>query len=222
MSDRESFFNSGAQAAPHAGGMAATGTHHPVSDTEAAQSEPTILQQSSHPIALIFHIVFRTAALVTYMFSWLIVSDFILTFVIIILLLAFDFWTVKNVTGRLLVGLRWWNEIRDDGTNEWIFESKENRTVNGVDSRIFWMALYIAPIAWVLLAILAILKLQASFFVITLVAVSMTMANLIGYTQCEKDAKKRVASYIADQGIMGNVVSSIISSRIGSLFGGSS
>jgi hypothetical protein len=28
------------------------------------------------------------------------------------LLLAFDFWTVKNVTGRLLVGLRWWNEVR--------------------------------------------------------------------------------------------------------------
>ncbi|EGF81200.1 hypothetical protein BATDEDRAFT_10465, partial [Batrachochytrium dendrobatidis JAM81] len=141
---------------------------------------------TSHPIALIFHVIFKTAALVTYMFSWLIVSDFILTFVIIILLLAFDFWTVKNVTGRLLVGLRWWNEIRDDGTNEWIFESRENRAVNTVDSRIFWMALYTAPILWVLLAILSILKLQASFFVVTLVAVSMSMANLVGYTQCEK------------------------------------
>ncbi len=28
-----------------------------------------------------------------------------------VLLLAFDFWTVKNVSGRLLVGLRWWNEV---------------------------------------------------------------------------------------------------------------
>lgn len=26
-------------------------------------------------------------------------------------LLAFDFWTVKNVSGRLLVGLRWWNKV---------------------------------------------------------------------------------------------------------------
>jgi hypothetical protein len=25
---------------------------------------------------------------------------------------------------RLLVGLRWWNEVKDDGTNEWIYESR--------------------------------------------------------------------------------------------------
>ena len=25
---------------------------------------------------------------------------------------------------RLLVGLRWWNEVKDDGENVWIFESK--------------------------------------------------------------------------------------------------
>ncbi len=28
----------------------------------------------------------------------------------------------KNVSGRLLVGLRWWNEVTDDGGN-WRFES---------------------------------------------------------------------------------------------------
>ena len=50
---------------------------------------------------------------------------FVTTFVFIVLLLAFDFWTVKNVSGRLLVGLRWWNEVREDGTNEWLFESLE-------------------------------------------------------------------------------------------------
>ena len=35
----------------------------------------------------------------------------ILQFITVILLAAFDFWTVKNVTGRLMVGLRWWSEI---------------------------------------------------------------------------------------------------------------
>lgn len=34
---------------------------------------------------------------------------------VVIVLSAFDFWTVKNVTGRLLVGLRWWSEPRVDG-----------------------------------------------------------------------------------------------------------
>ncbi len=32
-------------------------------------------------------------------------------FIVVVLLFAFDFWTVKNVTGRLLVGLKWWSEI---------------------------------------------------------------------------------------------------------------
>jgi hypothetical protein len=43
-------------------------------------------------------------------------------FIVCVLLLAFDFWTVKNVSGRLLVGLRWWNEILPDGSNEWRYE----------------------------------------------------------------------------------------------------
>ena len=30
----------------------------------------------------------------------------------------------KNISGRLLVGLRWWNETTDEGSN-WRFESLE-------------------------------------------------------------------------------------------------
>jgi len=45
--------------------------------------------------------------------------------VIIVLLLAFDFWTVKNVSGRLLCGLRWWNETGPDGESVWVFESAD-------------------------------------------------------------------------------------------------
>ena len=33
------------------------------------------------------------------------------------------FMCVDNL-GRLLVGLRWWSEVQDDGSNKWVFESK--------------------------------------------------------------------------------------------------
>ena len=33
----------------------------------------------------------------------------VLTFILVTIIGALDFWTVKNVTGRLLVGLRWWS-----------------------------------------------------------------------------------------------------------------
>ena len=47
-------------------------------------------------------------------------------FVSCIILLAFDFWTVKNITGRLLVGLRWWSYVQENGQSEWVFESLED------------------------------------------------------------------------------------------------
>ncbi len=61
---------------------------------------------------MFFHLFFRTAALASYLFCTWFSSNFVLNFIIIVLLMSFDFWTVKNVSGRLLVGLRWWNKVR--------------------------------------------------------------------------------------------------------------
>ncbi|KAI8821405.1 uncharacterized protein EV422DRAFT_495830 [Fimicolochytrium jonesii] len=140
----------------------------------------------SHPVALMFHLAFRVGAIVTYLLCSSIVSSDVLCIVLIVLLLAFDFWTVKNVTGRLLVGLRWWNEVREDGTSEWVFESRENRLVNAVDSRVFWFTLYITPVIWILFALLCLIYLKLLWLVVTIVAVTMNSANLFGYTKCEK------------------------------------
>lgn len=30
---------------------------------------------------------------------------------------------VKNISGRILVGLRWWNEVTEEGESHWKFES---------------------------------------------------------------------------------------------------
>ena len=56
--------------------------------------------------------------------NWLLGSE-ILAFIVIITFAAMDFWVVKNITGRKLVGLRWWNMIKEDGTEEWIYESQD-------------------------------------------------------------------------------------------------
>ena len=79
-----------------------------------------------HPAAIFFHLLFKCLAIFIYMFGSWFTSNFIFTFVLCIVLLAFDFWTVKNISGRLLVGLRWWSYVREDGSNEWIFESLED------------------------------------------------------------------------------------------------
>lgn len=62
-----------------------------------------------------------------YIFCTWFSANFVMIFIVCVLLLALDFWTVKNVSGRLLVGLRWWNEIMPDGSSEWRFECADVR-----------------------------------------------------------------------------------------------
>ncbi|KAH7944078.1 hypothetical protein HPB52_015269 [Rhipicephalus sanguineus] len=78
-----------------------------------------------HRMAAFFHLAFRTTALLTYLLCRLFTDSFVSSFVCILLLLCMDFWTVKNVTGRLLVGLRWWNYVDDAGKSHWVFESRK-------------------------------------------------------------------------------------------------
>lgn len=72
-----------------------------------------------------FHLAFRISAIIVYMMCQLFSNSFIASFVVVVLLLSMDFWTVKNITGRLMVGLRWWNYIDDNGKSNWVFESKK-------------------------------------------------------------------------------------------------
>ncbi|KAI9698415.1 MAG: Golgi apparatus membrane protein tvp23 [Candelina mexicana] len=85
----------------------------------------------------------------------------VLIFIITILLLAADFYYIKNIAGRRLVGLRWWNEVDvQSGDSHWVFESSDPNTkiVNATDSRFFWLALYIQPLLWVGLAVVALVR----------------------------------------------------------------
>lgn len=68
--------------------------------------------ESAHPGVCIFHVLFKSIAIFMYVFGgWFTRNGqggtsgakFVTVAVIIILLLAADFWVVKNITGRLLV-----------------------------------------------------------------------------------------------------------------------
>ncbi|KAH0629567.1 hypothetical protein JD844_011734 [Phrynosoma platyrhinos] len=85
-----------------------------------------------HPIASFFHLFFRVSAIIVYLLCELLSSSYIACMVTIILLLSCDFWAVKNVTGRLMVGLRWWNQVDDDGKSHWVFEARKAVVIMGV------------------------------------------------------------------------------------------
>ena len=80
-----------------------------------------------HPTAVFFHLSFKLSALFIYLFGSLFGQEFLGLFVVLVFLISIDFWVVKNITGRLLVGLRWWNYIDEEGNSHWVFE---NRSAN--------------------------------------------------------------------------------------------
>jgi hypothetical protein len=161
----------------------------------------------------------------------------VLIFIITILLLAADFYYLKNIAGRRLVGLRWWNEVDpQSGDSHWVFESSDPavKIINATDSRFFWIALYSQPLLWVALAIVAIFRFE--FIWLTLVgeysphstargerlicsaviALSLTITNTLAFSRCDKFGQ---ASNLAGNALYsGGIASSVASGMIGRFF----
>ncbi len=66
---------------------------------------PTSSRALLHPGVTLAHLSFRSLALFLYLFANVTPFSFVGLFVAVVLLLSIDFWTVKNVTGRIMVSL---------------------------------------------------------------------------------------------------------------------
>ncbi|KAL8928728.1 MAG: hypothetical protein Q9172_000791 [Xanthocarpia lactea] len=151
---------------------------------------------SSHPITLLFFLGFRISSLLFYLLGSLFTTNFILVFIITILLLAADFYYLKNIAGRRLVGLRWWNEVNPaSGDSHWVFESQDRSgspesgapSQNATDKRFFWLALYAQPAWWVLLAIVSIVRLLNPIWLsLIVIALILTITNTLAFSRCDK------------------------------------
>jgi hypothetical protein len=143
-----------------------------------------------------FHLFFKSLALFIYLFGSYFTSNYIIIFVMCVILLAFDFWVVKNLSGRLLVGLRWWSMIKEDGSTEFIFESLQDMSdITALDSRVFWWGMYGAIGMWALLLFVGLLRLNFQYLPIILAAIFMTSANMWGYMKCSADSDQKLALF---------------------------
>lgn len=167
---------------------------------------PGFLKTARHPFVCIFHLFFKALALTTFLFGsflfggW--TGDYVFSFVTTTIFLSMDFWTVKNITGRLLVGMRWWNHIKDDGSNEWLYEAHtDERVINLTDKTVFWAGLYIWPLCWIVFFIVYLLRLEIEWVLLVVVGIVLSTANLVGYWRCSKEAKRRVEQWATTKAI---------------------
>ncbi|KAI4266787.1 MAG: hypothetical protein L6R38_008547 [Xanthoria sp. 2 TBL-2021] len=151
---------------------------------------------SSHPITLLFFLGFRISSLLFYILGSVFTQNFILVFIVTILLLAADFYYLKNIAGRRLVGLRWWNEVNTaSGDSHWVFESQDRSgsaesgapSQNATDKRFFWLALYAQPAWWVVLAIVSVVRLLNPIWLsLIVIALILTITNTLAFSRCDK------------------------------------
>ena len=168
---------------------------------------------------------FKVAAILCFFFLNAIIGNEIITFIVVVLLAAFDFWTVKNVTGRLLVNLRWQSEIDEFGNEKMVYESDDSRQTlkaaaaagdpdakeqlqklenqPGVrtDAWIFWTALYVTPVIWFFLIFGQLLSFRFFWFITASICLSLSFANAQGYYYCQQDHKAKLSEYIQQRGL---------------------
>ncbi|BCS27262.1 DUF846 domain-containing protein [Aspergillus puulaauensis] len=174
---------------------------------------------SGHPITLLIFLGFRLGALLMYLFGVLFINNFILIFILTLLLLSADFYYLKNIAGRRLVGLRWWNEVNTtSGDSQWVFESADpnTRTITATDKRFFWLSLYVTPALWIALGILAIVRLNSVIWLTCIaIALVLTITNTTAFSRCDRFSQ---ASTYANSAFGGAIVSNLAGGLMGRLF----
>lgn len=164
----------------------------------------------------------------------------ILVFILTLLLLSADFYYLKNIAGRRLVGLRWWNEVNtSSGDSHWVFESSDPnvRTITATDKRFFWLSLYLTPALWVGLAVLAIVRLVGVIWLSLVgklsspefnssisnpetdikagIALILTITNTVAFSRCDKFSQ---ASTFANRALGGGIVNNLAGGLLGRVF----
>eukprot|EP01101_Sappina_pedata_P005042 TRINITY_DN2241_c0_g1_i1.p1 TRINITY_DN2241_c0_g1~~TRINITY_DN2241_c0_g1_i1.p1 ORF type:complete len:254 (+),score=75.76 TRINITY_DN2241_c0_g1_i1:85-846(+) len=210
-------------------------THTSIEKTVSPSNPPTLTtsnvegQKSGgflglpHFFSFFFHLLFKILAIVAYILAYYIWKHFVIVFVMVVTLLALDFWTTKNISGRILVGLRWWNEILENGENNWRFEAAKpgKKVIDPKENLIFWMGLIGATSFWIILSITSIFGLKWTWFMVTIVAILLNGVNVFAYWKCarvdttkfEQSAKafmaKQATNIIIDGAMGGSPLGSI-------------
>ena len=161
------------------------------------------LSHATNPGIVLFTLLFKTLAIVAFLVLGIFGFSDALVFIIVVILNAFDFWFVKNVSGRILVGLRWWNEVRDDGTEVWIFESDHEKRATSIDTTLFWTSIYIAPLFWAIFMVIELIGLSLMWFLVCLISFVLTFSNTVGYYKCSGEQKKKLTNFLAEKGQKG-------------------
>lgn len=160
---------------------------------QTSNSITNFYRNSSHPFICFFTFIFKIMAFIEFIIISFFTKQKGLVYLTVILMGAVDFWITKNISGRFLVGLRWWNEVKKNGKEVWIFESKNEKIDATVDKSIFWTSLYMNAGGWVILFLFKLITLSVTNAIISFTMLVFSGVNLYGFFKCSKDQQGKLS-----------------------------
>ena len=145
------------------------------------------IKKSRSPQVALMTVLLKLLALIFFLFFNIFTSNEALVMIIVISLIAADFWYTKNISGRILVGLRWWNNY-DANTQEntWRFESKNEIKEPNIDRKTFWFSLYGFAGIWLILFVWECIMFNFTWAFLCLISLVISGTNVYGFFRCSK------------------------------------
>ena len=163
-----------------------------ITQAQSRASITNFYRNASHPIICIFTFIFKIAAFIIYIIISFFTNQKGLIYLSVILIGSVDFWITKNVSGRFLVGLRWWNEVKKDGKEVWIYESKNEKIEATADKSVFWTSLYVNAGGWAILFLFKLITLSITNAIIAFTMLMFAGINLCGFFKCSKEQQGKL------------------------------
>ena len=147
-------------------------------------------KKSNHPTISITTSCLKLFPLITYIIFGIFMSNDGLLILFTLLLASCDFWFTKNIAGRILVGLRWWVEIKNN-EEIWRYESS-NEIKEGADKGIFWASVYLNSIVWGIFFIFDLITFKFVWGGLTLIMFCLATVNTYEFFKCSKSQQKNL------------------------------
>ena len=116
--------------------------------------------------------------------------------------MSFDFWVTKNLTGKKLVGLRWFSQISETGEEEWIFESRSvNRKAHAGNIMVFWISQIVFMVFWIFVFIVNIITLSLFWIGLGYFCAMLSVLNFGCYFKCRGEHQKKAKELTKKMGL---------------------
>jgi hypothetical protein len=164
-----------------------------VHDDNSVLIEGSVIQVHANTGDYRQFLLFKLATVMAFTCAvWL--NHFPVVGVILVTVSAFvEFWFCKNRDGLEYVGMRWCQEVSDQGVPRWIFYSRKDPYVpTASDTRVFWSGLFVSLVIWSGLVAWSLLAFGWFFSTLALFVLLLEGVNVSAFLQCQRSASKHI------------------------------